>query len=382
MERIYMDNCSTSYPKAPKVAEQVSAFISEVGCNIGRGIYSESLIAGMVVYETRECIGKMVNYNKPENVIFTMNVTQSLNYIIKGYLKEGEHVLVSSMEHNAMMRPMVQMQKKGVSFDRIPCDEAGNLLLETIPGMIKGNTKAIFMLHASNVCGTIMDIESVGKIAKEYGVKFIVDAAQTMGVIPIDMDAMGIDILCFTGHKSLLGPQGIGGFVIRDEMVPEVESMISGGTGSLSDSEEVPEMLPDRYEAGTQNIPAIFGLHAALMYHKEVSQEMTIAHERAMIARLQEGIKGIKGIRITGEPDPYKRCPVLGVDFQGQDNAAIGYALESEYGIMTRCGLHCAPNAHKTLGTYPQGVVRFSCGYATTEKEIDATIAAIKEICE
>ena len=382
MDRIYMDNSSTSYPKAPKVAEYMSTFISEVGCNIGRGIYSEALSAGMVVYETRECIGEMVNYKKPENVIFTMNITQSLNYIIKGYLKPGDHVLVSEMEHNAMMRPMVQMQKKGVSFDRIPCDEKGYVQVDAIAGMVKENTKAIFMLHASNVSGTIMDIESVGKVAKDLGLTFVVDAAQTMGVLPIDMEAMHIDILCFTGHKSLLGPHGVGGFVIRDEMVPHVDSFISGGTGSLSDSEEVPDLLPDRYEAGTQNIPAIYGLYASLMYLKEVKQEVVIAHERDMIARLQKGIESIAGVHVVGETNPYKRCPVLGIDFQGQDNADIGFALESEYGIMTRCGLHCAPNAHKTLGTFPQGVVRFSCGYATTEAEVDATIAAIKAICE
>ncbi|MFI3172065.1 MAG: aminotransferase class V-fold PLP-dependent enzyme [Eubacteriales bacterium] len=382
MRRIYLDNCSTSYPKATGVAEAMSFYLTEVGCNIGRGNYSEAYDATMIAYETRNAIAELVNYKDPKNVIFTQNITQSLNTIIKGYLKSGDHVLVSSMEHNAMMRPMAQMEKKGVMFDRIPCDEFGYVELETIPTMIKENTKAIFMLHSSNVCGTIMDFESVGRIAKEHKLTFVADVAQTLGTVPVDMERMNIDILCFTGHKSLRGPQGIGGFVIRDEYVNEVEPLISGGTGSKSDSEEVPNFLPDRFESGTMNLPGIYGLHAALKECKKHNPSELLRREQQLIEKLQNGIEKISGIRIVGEPDPYKRCPILAIDFETYDNAEIGFQLEANYGIMTRCGLHCAPYAHRTLGTFPQGIVRFSCGPTTTEEEIEIAIEAIKELCD
>lgn len=391
MRRIYLDNCSTSYPKAPGVADAMAFYLNEVGCNIGRGNYDEAYNATMISYETRNYIAELVNFPDPKNVIFTMNVTHSLNTIIKGFLKPGDHVLVSSMEHNSMMRPLVQMQKNGVTFDRIPCDSYGYVITDKIPAMIRQNTKAIFIVHASNICGTIIDIESIGHIAKEHELTFVVDSAQTLGTYPIDMEKMNIDILCFTGHKSLRGPQGIGGFVIPDQLVDQVDALINGGTGSKSDSEETPNFLPDKFEAGTMNLPGIYGLHAALKYRKASDssqvasldiQDSVLHHEQAMIARLQSGVQGLPNLRIVGEPDPFKRCPILALDFLKLDNAEVGYQLESKYGIMTRCGLHCAPNAHKTLGTFPQGVVRLSCSSTTAEEEIDIAINAIREIVE
>lgn len=381
MNRIYLDNCSTSYPKADGVADAMSFYLTEVGCNIGRGNYSDAYSATKIAYETRKYIADMVNFPDPKNVIFTTNITHALNLIIKGYLHPGDHVLVSSMEHNAMMRPLVQMEKKGVTFSRIPCTKEGYVDTKSIPDLITPQTKAIFMVHASNVCGTIIDIESVGAIADEHNLTFIVDTAQTLGAHPIDMQKSHIDVLCFTGHKSLQGPQGIGGFIIRDELVNQVEPLISGGTGTKSASEEVPTFLPDRFESGTMNIPGIYGLHAALIAKKSQDSEKILFTEQSLIQRLQDGIVHLPNVHIVGELDAYKRCPIVAVDFLGLDNAEVASLLESNYGIMTRCGLHCAPYAHRTLGTFPQGIVRFSCGPATTVEEIDITIQAIHEIC-
>ncbi len=378
MDRIYMDNSSTSFPKAPGVAEAMMFFTTQVGCNIGRGGYDEAYNAAMVVYDTRLKLARLVGHNDPKNVIFTTNVTNSLNFLIKGLLKPGDHVLVSSMEHNAMMRPLVQMERYGVTFSRIPCNNEGYPIVSQIADMITPSTKAIMLIHASNVCGTVFPIGEIGQICQQRGLRFIVDAAQTLGIYPVDMQEMCIDALCFTGHKCLLGPQGIGGFVITDQLAEELDPLISGGTGSKSDSEEVPDFLPDKFEAGTMNLPAIYGLNAALD-HLEKEGIDTVRHrEQQMAARLQKGIEELDGVRIVGEPDPYKRCPIVAVDFTDKDNAEIGFALESNFGIMTRCGLHCAPAAHKSLGTFPQGVVRFSVGATTTTEQIDSVIKSIK----
>lgn len=378
MDRIYMDNSSTSFPKASGVAEAMMFFTTQVGCNIGRGGYDEAYHAAMVVYDTRVRLARLVGYPDPKNVIFTNNITTSMNFLIKGLLKPGDHVLVSSMEHNATMRPLVQMERYGVTFSRIPCDREGYLCLGEIEGMITPKTKAILLLHASNVCGTVLPIGEVGQLCRKKGLFCIVDAAQTLGVYPIDMQEMCIDALCFTGHKSLLGPQGIGGFVISDGLAAEVEPLISGGTGSKSDSEEVPDFLPDKFEAGTMNLPAVYGLHVALEYLEKEGIDQIRLREQQLAAKLQEGIAALPGVRIVGEPDPFKCCPIVAVDFMDHDNAEVGFALESNYGIMTRCGLHCAPSAHKSLGTFPQGVVRFSVGAATTIDQIDAVIKSIK----
>ena len=380
MERIYLDNASTSYPKAPGVVENMRLFMEEIGCNVGRGGYAGAYSAGEVVYDTRERLCRLFHAPKPQNVIFTSNITASLNFIIKGMLRPGDHVLVSSMEHNAMMRPLVQMEKLGVSFDRIPCNSQGMLLLDQVEGLIRPNTRAILMLHASNVCGTVMPIREVGAICHKHGLRFVVDAAQTAGVFPIDIVDMHIDALAFTGHKSLLGPQGIGGFIIEDSLAAELDPLISGGTGSRSDSEEVPDFLPDRFEGGTMNLPGIFGLNASLQYLEKEGIGNILQHEQTLSKRFSEGLAAFDCARIAGTEDPMKRAPVVSVDFTGHDNAEIAFLLDSQYGIMTRCGLHCAPSAHKTLGTFPQGTVRFSIGPFNTPKEIDFAVDAIKAI--
>lgn len=380
MDQIYLDNASTSFPKAPGVVENMRLFMEEIGCNVGRGGYAGAYSAGEVVYDTRERLCRLFHFDQPQNVIFTANITASLNSLIKGFLRPGDHVLVSSMEHNAMMRPLVQMERYGVTFDRIPCNERGELLLDRVEGMIRPNTKAILMLHASNVCGTVMPIAQVGEICHKRGLRFVVDAAQTAGVFPIDMVGMHIDALAFTGHKSLLGPQGIGGFIIQDSMAQELDPLISGGTGSRSDSEEVPDFLPDRFEGGTMNLPGIFGLNAALQYLEKEGIANILNHEQALSRQLREGLSAIACARVVGCEDASKSAPVVSVDFTGHDNAEIAFLLDNQYGIMTRCGLHCAPSAHKTLGTFPQGTIRFSLGFANTPQEVDYAISAVQKI--
>ena len=380
MKRIYFDNSSTSFPKAPGVSSAVADML-ENGCyNINRGGYSEAYALENVVFDTREMLCKLFNFDKASNVVFTPSITYSLNYIIKGFLKSGDHVITSSMEHNATIRPLVQMEQAGIEFDVAQCEADGTLDPEKVEKLIKPNTKAVFMLHGSNVCGTLLPIKEVGEICKKHHLKFIVDSAQTAGVFPIDMKEMNIDALCFTGHKSLRGPQGIGGFLISDEMASLTTPIILGGTGSFSDLETAPEVMPDRFESGTMNLPGIVGLHAALEYLQTENMDKIRDKEIKTAKRFYDGIMSIKGVEAVGKKDFINRAPIVSLDFKDIDNAEAAFQLENEYGIMTRCGLHCAPRAHKTLGTYPHGTVRFSFSQFSTDEEVDFCLNAIKNI--
>ena len=367
---MYLDHAATSYPKPSQVAEQMLYYVRQVGCNVNRGGYAGAYSAAEQVLDTRERICKLFHFSQPSNVIFTSSVTASLNFILKGFLHKGDHVLTSSMEHNAVMRPLVQLTKQGVTFDRIPCSDGGELDVDAIAPMIRENTRAIVLTHASNICGTIMPIERVGALCKEHGVKLMVDSAQTGGVESIDMQTMQIDALAFTGHKGLMGPQGIGGFVVTNEMASQMEPLIAGGTGSFSHLETMPELLPDRFEAGTPNLPGIYGLNAALSYLETTGIETIRKKEAALTAAFLKNVQDRDDIRIAGTGDAEKQTAVVSLDFPNRDNAEIAYLLDSKYGIMTRCGLHCAPCAHKTLGTFPQGTVRFSFGFFNTMEEI------------
>lgn len=380
MERVYLDNAATSYPKAPGVGEKMKYFIDSIGCNINRGIYADAQTAGEIVLETRELLSQLFNFSKPENAIFTMNITQSLNFLIKGLLKRQEHCIVSSMEHNAVMRPLLQLEKKGVEFTRIQCDKEGRLKPNNLYKEIKANTKAVIINHASNVCGTILPIDEIGKICRENGIIFIVDTAQTAGIQDIDFGKSYIDALAFTGHKGLLGPQGIGGFIITDSLAEKIEPLVSGGTGSLSDREEVPPFMPDKFEPGTPNLPGIFGLNAALSYLEKEGIDNIRNREMELTGIFLKEIRNMEGIDTVGIQGAEGRTAVVSLDFNNQDNAEISYELDKNYGIMTRCGLHCAPSAHKTLGTFPQGTVRFSFSHFNTEKEVKYTIDAIMKI--
>ena len=380
MDRIYFDNSSTSFPKFPNVAQAMAKMLETGGFNINRGTYSEAYRLENAVFDTREMLCQLFNFEKASNVVFAPGITYSLNYILRGFLKEGDHVITSSTEHNAVMRPLVDLQNEGIEFSCAQCNKDGTLDAENVEKLIRPNTKAIVMLHGSNVCGTLLPLEEVGKIARVHNIKFIVDSAQTAGVFPIDMQKMGIDVLCFTGHKSLRGPQGIGGFLISDEMVSLTKPIITGGTGSFSNLETIPDVMPDRFESGTMNLPGIIGLHAALSYLKDEDMDSVREKEIATAKRFYDKVNELPFVKCAGKNDFVDRAPIVSVDFTSKDNADIAFRLESEYGIMTRCGLHCAPRAHKTLGTYPEGTVRFSFSSFNTSDEVDFCIDALRKI--
>ena len=380
MNYIYLDNASTTFPKAPTVATAMSDYITNRGININRGSYALAYDVEDIIYTTRQRLHTLFNGHDPAHVIFTQNVTMSLNMVIKGLLKAGDHVLVSSMEHNAVMRPLTQLLDKGITFDTIPCDSTGSIQMDSIEPLIRPNTVALIINHASNVCGTIQPLESIGPICKAHNLQFIVDAAQTAGVIPIDVKACHIDALCFTGHKGLLGPQGIGGIILTKEMAQNLTPLIAGGTGSFSHLETMPTHMPDAFEAGTLNLPGIIGLNEGLDYIKSQGMENIHNHELVLTQAFLEGLQSIDGINIVGKQNIQDRTAVVSITIDGMDPANIAYELESTYHIMTRVGLHCAPRAHQTLGTYPEGTVRFSFGYANTHKDVESALSALHRI--
>ena len=429
MDRIYLDQASTSFPKAPGAAQAMMDYMTMNGANVNRGCYSSAYSAEEVLYETRQLLAELFHFSKCKNVIFTPNVTTSLNFILKGFLKPGDHILVSAMEHNAVMRPVVQLASQGILFDRIPCREDGSMILEKVKELIRPETRAIVTLHASNVCGTRMPLKALGEICQRHHLYFIVDSAQTAGIVPIDMEKMHIDALAFTGHKGLRGPQGTGGFLVSQELAEQMEPLISGGTGSVSHTEEIPDFLPDRFESGTPNLPGIYGLHEALLFLKAKPQttessfasdctpnlhncpdlsitvptgtrintdsftennpfydHMQALYERELsltgyfLEQLQMLDDTGKHIRIIGKKDLTHRNAVVSIQTPEIDMSQVAWQLDSEFGVMTRVGLHCAPNAHKTLGTYPAGTIRFSFGPENTKEELDFAIHGIKEI--
>ena len=380
MDYIYLDNASTTFPKAPNVANAMANYITNYGININRGSYALAYDVEDIIYTTRQRLNTLFNGHDPSHVIFTQNVTMSLNMVIKGLLKAGDHVLVSSMEHNAVMRPLTQLLDQGITFDIIPCDKTGSIQLEIIEALIHPNTVAMIINHASNVCGPIQPIESIGAFCKNHNLQFIVDAAQTAGVIPIDVKACHIDALCFTGHKGLLGPQGIGGIILTKEMAKTLTPLIAGGTGSFSHLETMPTHMPDAFEAGTLNLPGIIGLNEGLSYIESIGMENIHNHELALTKDFLEGLRSTTGVNIIGKQDIPDRTAVVSITIEGIDAATIAYELESTYHIMTRVGLHCAPRAHQTLGTYPEGTVRVSFGYANTHKDVESALSALHRI--
>lgn len=386
MNRIYLDQASTSFPKAPGVAQAMMDYLTMNGVNVNRGCYFSAYSAEEVIYETRQLLAELFHFSKCKNVIFTPNVTTSLNFILKGFLKPGDHILVSAMEHNAVMRPVVQLASSGISFDRIPCRTDGSMILEKVEELIRPETKAIVTLHASNVCGTRMPLDALGEICQRHQLYFVVDSAQTAGIVPINMDKMHIDALAFTGHKGLRGPQGTGGFLVSQELAEQMEPLISGGTGSVSHTEEIPDFMPDRFESGTPNLPGIYGLHEALLYLKTHSLQAINEKELSLTGYFLEQLQALddtgRHIRIIGKKDLTNRNAVVSIQTPEIDMSQVAWQLDNGYGVMTRVGLHCAPNAHKTLGTYPAGTIRFSFGPENTKNELDFAIQGLKKILD
>lgn len=375
---IYLDNGATSFPKAPGVGEAMLDYVNNIGANVNRSTYEASSEAEMVLIECRERLCTLFGTEDITHAVFTPGMTAGLNMLLKGFLRPGDHVIVSSLEHNAMMRPIRQLEAQGVEFSRIPADSRGITDPKDILPLIRPNTRLVAIMHASNVCGTLLPVKEISDICRERGLPVILDAAQTAGHYPVNMKELGLSALCVPGHKGLLGPQGIGALMLDEEFAKRVEPLISGGTGSASDSELLPPYMPDRFESGTLNIPGIFGLNAALGFILDKGVQAFRVHEEKLTERFIDGLEELP-LRLAGTKEINKRVGVISIDFTGRDNAEVAYELDKR-GIMTRCGLHCAPSAHKTLGTFPQGTVRFSIGYANAECDVDAAISAIKEI--
>lgn len=378
MKKVYVDNASTSFPKADGVSSAMKGFLDNNGCNIGRGGYANSYSAAMEVHETRQALATFFGATSPQELVFTPSLTHAINMILLGFLGPSDHVITTSMEHNAVMRPLHALSKHGVSFDVARCDNTGMLDPETIASLINTKTKAVIMMHASNVCGTILPVEQVSVICRQHGLKLIVDAAQTAGVLSID--TRHIDALAFAGHKGMLGPQGIGGAVLKKEFAAQIAPIFTGGTGSFSHDFDQPECLPDKFEPGTLNISGIIGLKAAINHINSVGLDNIYKHEMRLAEQFILSARAIDGVSIIGRQDAENRVAVVSLSFADNDNALIAGELDSSYGIMTRCGLHCSPNAHKTLGTYPQGTIRFSFGHANTQEDVEYIVGALKEI--
>lgn len=390
MQQIYFDNASTTFPKPQVVADAVYQYITHAGTNISRGTCATS--SENLVYTTRELLCEFFGAEDSKNVIFTKNVTESLNIVIKGLLRSGDHVLVSAMEHNAVMRPLQQIGTEltadnapadAITFSRIPCDAEGALRLDALPQLVRPNTKAIIMTHASNVCGTVQPLAEVGSFCQEHGLRFIVDSAQSAGILPLNMQELHIDALAFTGHKGLLAPQGIGGLLLREHIIDEISPLIVGGTGSLSHTERTPLFLPDKFEAGTLNLPGIAGLQAALIWLKQQGIDKIRTHELTLTQQFLDGLRQREAqglLRIVGKKNCNERLGVVSIATEKMDIAELAFVLADKYAIATRVGLHCAPHAHKTLGTYPTGTLRFSFGWHNTATEVSAALHALSEV--
>jgi cysteine desulfurase family protein len=376
---IYLDNAATSFPKPGGMSDRIKYYMDNVGASINRSVYSSAEEAGMVALSLRERAKRFFNLNEAAtHVIITPGATAGLNYIIKGLLKSGDHCIVSSMEHNAVMRPLSQIA--GVEFSRIPCDGEGRIIEGSLETLFRPNTRLVIIAHGSNVCGTVQNAEEIGQICARHGVPFALDAAQTAGHYPVDFTRFNLSALAVPGHKGLLGPTGIGLLLLSDSMARALDPLIAGGTGSASDKETLPDYLPDRFESGTLNMPGIYGLEDSLGFIEKRGIDSLRAHEIELTERFISGIEGIDGVRLCGTRNLANRVGVISLDFVDKDNAQIAYRLETEFGILTRCGLHCAPNAHKTLSTFPQGTVRFSLGFASTKDDVDAAIDAVKRL--
>jgi cysteine desulfurase / selenocysteine lyase len=380
MNCIYFDNAATSWPKPDTMIKAMVDFNANVGANPGRSGHRLSIDAGRIIFNARETVASLLGADDPHCVIFTRNATEGMNVVLHGLLHPGDHIVTSSMEHNSVMRPLRALEQKGIELSVVQCAGDGSIAPDHIAAAIKKDTKMIVITHASNVTGTIISVADVAEIGRQYGVIVCVDAAQTAGSIPIDVIRDNIDILVFTGHKSLNGPQGTGGFYIRKGLEKMISPLEYGGTGSGSEFEEQPEFMPDRFESGTPNAIGIAGLGAGAAYVAGTGIEDIRAKEVALTELFIDGLRSIRGVKIYGNADPAKRIALVSFRIDGMSPSDISFYLDERFNIMSRPGLHCAPSAHRTIGTFPDGTVRFSFGMFTTEEEIMTAIKAIETL--
>ncbi len=372
--RVYLDNAATSFPKAPGLGQVISTYIEEDCVNINRTDSPLAMKSFDFLMDLRENLCSLFNYPHPECVIFRSGLTESMNWIIKGLLEQGDHVVVTSLEHNAVMRPLVQQK---ISFSRIPCNVYGYCSAEEAEKLIRPETRAMIINAASNVFGTVQDLKALSQVAKRHNLLFIVDTAQSCPHVKTDMMDLGAAAVCFAGHKGLLGPQGTGGFIIRKDLASRLVPLIAGGTGSRSDSEEIPDMLPDRFSPGTENLPGLRGLAHSVEYvlnNLENLEETTRENTRYLYEKLSQ----IEGIRIVGPGPDMSRTPAISIVSDRADIAALSAVL-AENGVETRVGMHCAPAAHKAMGTFPGGTLRLSAGPFTSKDEIDFAVKILAE---
>nr|WP_288723504.1 aminotransferase class V-fold PLP-dependent enzyme [uncultured Sellimonas sp.] len=376
---IYLDNAATTMHKPQAVIDAVVNAMNSIG-NAGRGANTASLGAARLIYETRERLAGMFGAESPKQIVFTSNSTESLNIAIKGLIDPGDHVITTVLEHNSVLRPLYELQEKGVEITFLESDEKGCVRYGDFEKAVKDNTKAIICTNGSNLTGNLVDIQKVGEIAEKYGLLFIVDASQTAGVFPIDVKSMHIDVLCFTGHKGLLGPQGTGGMYVREGL--SVRPLKSGGSGVQTYSRKHPKEMPTALEAGTLNGHGIAGLHAALGYIEETGMDHIREKEQFLMRMFYEGVKDIPGVKIYGDFSSYNRCPIVTLNIRDYDSSEVSDELLMTYDISTRPGGHCAPLMHEALGTVEQGSVRFSFSHLNTEEEIAAAVKAVRELAE
>lgn len=372
---IYLDNAATTIKKPQEVIDAVVSAMNTIG-NAGRGATNEALMSARIIYDTREKLCRFLNAKSTKEIVFTHNATESLNTAIKGLLNLGDHCITTMLEHNSVLRPLYELENDGLELSIVNSDRLGNLLIDEIESLIKPNTKAIITTHASNVTGNIVDLDKLSYIAKKHNLLFIVDASQTVGVIPIDVQSLNIDVLCFTGHKSLLGPQGTGGMYVREGI--NIRPLKSGGSGINSFSKNHPIEMPTRLEAGTLNGHGIAGLGAALSYIERVGLDNIRKVCQGLSMEFYQGIKDIPGVTIYGDFSTKNRCPIVSLNIYDFDSSLVSDELLIQYNISTRPGAHCAPLMHEALGTKQQGAVRFSFSHHNTKEEVSVAVKAIK----
>ncbi len=378
-KRIYLDHAATSYPKPEKVLRSVHSYLQDIGASAGRGAYQEAFSAKTILDQTRSEVASLFNISDPQRIIFTFNATDALNLGLKGILNPGDSLITSSIEHNSISRPLLQLQKNlGVHFTKIPVNIEGEIDSKQLKSAINSKTKLIALIHGSNVSGTLLPIAEIGEQARKLGIPFLVDASQTAGSYPIDVEAMKIDLLAFPGHKGLLGPLGTGALWVRDGI--ELKTLREGGTGSFSEEDQQPSNWPDLHESGSHNLVGIAGLQASIQYLKEKGIGKIRNHKENLMQQFLEGIHSLKKIRIIAPSKVEKNAGVISLQFEGVNPNQVAIRLDEEFRIQVRPGLHCSPWAHQSFQTYPEGTVRFSFGESNTEKEIETVIQALKKI--
>ena len=376
---IYFDNAATTMRKPDCVIEAVTQAMCSLG-NSGRGVHSGALSASRIIYDTRVALAELFGAESPERIAFTANSTQALNIAIKGILRPGDHVITTALEHNSVLRPLYELEDQGVQLTILPADAMGNICYEDFEKEIRSNTRAIVTTHGSNLTGNLLDIHRIGAIAQKHGLIYIVDASQTAGVFPIDVQKMRIDILCFTGHKGLLGPQGTGGIYVREGV--DVRPLLSGGSGVQTYLRSHPPQMPTALEAGTLNGHGIAGLRAAVRYIRETGLDNIRQKEQELMWDFYTQVKEIPGIKIYGDFSTQHRCAIVSLNVRDYDSGEVSDALSAHYGIATRPGAHCAPLMHKALGTVEQGAVRFSFSHYNTKEEIKIAVSALRELAQ